>query len=79
MEILKRTKCAGKVHYASSRYVLGMQNSSAQCGRGEQHAALVWRSDYTRVRLKPISVLTPDGCVDTGCEKGRTWINDVCR
>ena len=36
MEILKRTKCAGKVHYASSRYVLGMQNSSAQCGRGEQ-------------------------------------------
>ena len=71
MEILKRTKCAGKVHYANSRYVLGMQPRRA--------TALIWRSDYTRVRLKPISVLTPDGCVDTGCEKGRTWINDVCR
>ena len=32
-----------------------------------------------RFILKPIPVLTPDGCVDTGCEKGRTWINDVCR
>ena len=24
-------------------------------------------------------VLTPDGCVDRGCEKERTLINDVCR
>ena len=36
MEIVKGTKCAGKVHYASSKHVPGMQNSSAQCGRGEQ-------------------------------------------
>ena len=32
-----------------------------------------------RFGLKPIPVLTPDGRVDTGCEKGRTWINDVYR
>ena len=51
---------------------------SAQCGRGEQH---LWGGGRTTPRfgLKPIPVLTPDGCVDTGCEKGRTWINDVCR
>ena len=39
--------------------------------RPRRATALVWRSDYTRVPLKPISVLTPDGCVDTGCEKGQ--------
>ena len=27
--------------------------------------------------VKPVP--TQDGCVDRGCEKGRTWINDVCR
>ena len=36
MEMLKRTKCAGKVHYTSSIHVPGMQNSSAPCSRGEQ-------------------------------------------
>ena len=36
MEMLKETKCAGKVHWNSSRHVPGMQNSSALCGRGEQ-------------------------------------------
>ena len=78
MEILKGTKCSGKVHYASSRHVLGMQNSSAQCGRGEQQ---LWCGGRTTpgFGLKPISVLTPDGCVDRGCAKGRTWINDVGR
>ena len=29
--------------------------------------------------IKPISVPTPDGCVDRGCDKGCTWINDVRR
>ena len=29
--------------------------------------------------LSPLYVPTPDGCVDRGCEKGRTWINDVRR
>ena len=29
--------------------------------------------------LSPYPVPTPDGCVDRGCEKGRTWINDVRR
>ena len=39
---------------------------------------LGWRSDYTKAR-PPIPVPNPDGCVDRGCEKGRTWINDVRR
>ena len=78
MEILKGTKCAGEVHQTDSRHVPGMQNSSAQCGRGEQQ---LWGGDRTTPRfgLKPIPVLTTDGCVDPGCEKGRTWINGVCR
>ena len=60
----------------SSRHVPGMQNSSAQCGRGQ-----LWGGGRTtpRLCLKPISVPTHDGCVDRGCEKGRTWINDVRR
>ena len=32
-----------------------------------------------RLGLKSIPVPTPDGCVNGGCEKGRTWINDVRR
>ena len=45
-------------------------------GRGEQQ---LWGGGRTtpRLGLKPIPVPTPDGCVDRGCEKGRTWINDV--
>ena len=48
-----------------------MQNSSAQCGRGEQQ---LWGGGRTtpRLGLKPIPVPTPDGGVDRGCEKGRT-------
>ena len=58
----------------------GMQNSSAQCGWGEQQLRGGSRTT-PRLGLKPISVPTPDGCVDRGCEKGRrpTWINDVRR
>ena len=65
-----------KVHQGNSRRVPGMQNSSAQCGRGEQH---LWCGGRTSSRLvhKPIAVPTTDGCVDKGCEKERTWINDV--
>ena len=63
MEILKGTK------YQECKTVVRSTAGGAP--------ALGWRSDYTKVR--PIPVLTPDGCVDTGCEKGRTWINDVCR
>ena len=53
-----------------------MQNSSAQCGRGEQQ---LWCGGRTSSRLvhKPIAVPTTDGCVDKGCEKERTWSNDV--
>ena len=74
MEMLKGTKCAGKVHYTSLRHVPGMQNNSAQCGRGEQQ---LWGGGRTTPMfgLKPIPVPTPDGCVDRGCEKERTWIN----
>ena len=56
----------------------GCKNSSAQCGWGEQHVRGGGRTT-PRFGLKPIPVLTPNGCVDRGCEKGRTWINDVCR
>ena len=62
----------------SSIHISGMQNSSAQCGRGEQQ---LWGGGRTtpRLGLKPVPVTTPDGCVDRGCAKGRTWINDVRR
>ena len=65
-----------KVHEANSRHVPGMQNSSAQWGRGEQQ---LWCGGRTSSRLghKPIAVPTPDGCVDKRCEKERTWIDDV--
>ena len=47
MEMLKGTKCAGKVHYISSRHVPVMQHSSAQCGQEEQHLwdLETWRAD----------------------------------
>ena len=48
MEMLNGTKCAGKVHETSSRHVPGMQNSSAQCGRGEQQ---LWGGGRTTPRL----------------------------
>ena len=56
----------------------GCKNNSAQCGRGEQ---LLWGEGRATARLglKPTPVPTTDGCVDRGCEKGRTWINDVRR
>ena len=45
---------------------------------GEQQ---LWGGSRTTpgLGLKSIYVPTPDGCVDRGCEKGRTWINDVRR
>ena len=73
MEMLMGTKCAGRVHWANSGHVPGMQNSSTPC-REQQEVGLHKAMLY----LKPIPVPTPDGCVDRGCEKGRTWIN-VCR
>ena len=58
MEMLKGTKCVGKVHQNSSRHVPGMQNSSAQCGRGEQQ---LWGGGPTsEVGLHQGSALTPD-------------------
>ena len=63
MEMLKGKRCAGEVCWASSRHVSGMQNSGALCSREEQQ---LWSGGLTtpRVGLKPIPVLTPDGCVD---------------
>ena len=58
MEMLKGTKCAGKVHYNSSRHVPGKQNSSAQCGRGEQQ---LWGGGPTsEVGLHQGPALSPD-------------------
>ena len=68
MEMVKGTKCAGKVHQTSSRHVPGMQNSSAQSGRGKQQLLGAGRTT-PRLGLKPIPVHTPDGCVDRGCRK----------
>ena len=45
-----------------------MQNSSAQCGRGEQQLLGVGHTT-PRLGLKSIPVLTPDVCVDRECEK----------
>ena len=53
MDILKGAKRAGEVHQASSRHVPVTQNSSAQCGLGEQQ---LWGDLF----LLPMDVLTED-------------------
>ena len=41
---------------------------------GVESNSFGWWSVYTKA-----PVPTPDGCVDRGCEKRRTWMNDVRR
>ena len=78
MGILKGTKCSGKYIRLIQDMYQGCKTvmRSADGSRGEQQ---LWCGGRTSSRLghQPIAVPTPDGCVDKGCEKERTWINDV--
>ena len=53
--------------------------AQTQTNKGAAKSLEAWCGGRTSSRLvhKPIAVPTPDGCVDKGCEKERTWINDV--
>ena len=78
--MLKGTKCAGKVHKNSSRHVPGMQNSSVQCGRGEQQ---LWGGGRTStywvgLHLSPyLFLLLMDVLPEDVRKDVQVWINDV--
>ena len=80
MEMVKGTKCAGKVHQTSSRHVPGMQNSSAQSGRGKQQLLGAGR---TTPRLGPylfillMDVLTEDVRKDVGLPGPMMFADDI--